>query len=371
MNTIDFFELITTCEDLDSFIDACGKHFGNPLWIMDNAYHLLAYSHTPDSYVYIEDFTSGKTMGHIKEWLESGLFQKVTGNHGPVYIHDDSFDKDMVVLNVIFQDRIVGKLSIVLDHPMDVKNTLNIAQGASIYLRSYLTTTNNTLEQALILLLQNDDDSEAIAHRILSEELYHKQATYQIVCVETKEKHRFEIYSAFISDLRRECPYILSTLFRNRCFLLVPVNSHIPKHLCTADMRFGYSLPFDQLHVVANYADQAEFALQTGSEQIEKFEDHYLNFAKAALHAQIKNEEAYIMPEIRRMIDYDEKYHTEYYKTFVTYLSNAESKHRTSEILGVHLNTVKYRLSQMTELFSIDPTKGKLYCLSILLAGYL
>jgi DNA-binding PucR family transcriptional regulator len=70
--------------------------------------------------------------------------------------------------------------------------------------------------------------------------------------------------------------------------------------------------------------------------------------------------ETFLHPAIREMIEWDEKYNTEYLKTLRAYLVTNKSTKESIRLLMVHQNTLMYRLQKIRELFNIDFTDGKL-----------
>ncbi len=57
---------------------------------------------------------------------------------------------------------------------------------------------------------------------------------------------------------------------------------------------------------------------------------------------------------VLRMIRYDEKNKTEYFKTLHAYLRNGRHLEDTAEALFIHKNTVSYRVNKIRELFGVD-----------------
>ncbi|OON85064.1 hypothetical protein BXO88_14190 [Oribacterium sp. C9] len=357
MEKHELFEIIVRSKTIQEFVDACGKKINDPFWIMDGAYRIIAQSHSPSSEKYLEDFNDGKTMERVDRWVDSGLLNKVSGNPKPVRLRDAFYDEDIVIMDVFSDRRPIGKLTIVLHEQLTDDEVIGISNAVAIYLRAQNPTSGSTLEQGLALLLQDTAEAESTGRKILKSAGYAGKPPYSLLIVDTEAKGRTAILNAFMADLRNTDPMIICGIISNRGYILVCDGHEIPKRLLKKNIRVGYSLPFENLQFVNTYALQAEMALRLGQEQEEHFEDHYGDYIRECIGSDMNHAEAFIMPEIRHVIDYDNAYKTEYFETLKCYLHLMCSKQKTADEMGIHLNTVKYRISQLEKIFGIDFSK--------------
>ena len=61
----------------------------------------------------------------------------------------------------------------------------------------------------------------------------------------------------------------------------------------------------------------------------------------------------YVHPVFRMIRDYDEKYHLNYLDTFRIYLRHQGNLRDTADMLGIHYNTMKHRLSVIEDIIGI------------------
>ena len=357
MEKHELFEIIVKAKTLQEFVDACAAKIHNPFWIMDGAYRLIAQSHAPSSEEYLKDFKAGKTMEKVDRWVDSGLLGKVSGNPEPVRLRDIYYDEDLVIMDIFLDRRPIGKLTIVVHEEITDEEVINISDAAAIYLRGQNPVFGSTLEQGLALLLQDTAESEITGRKILESAGYAGKPPYSLMVVDTEAKGRTAILNAFMADLRNTDPVLICGIFSNRGYILMCDGHDIPGKLVKKNIRMGHSLPFDSLRNVKTYAFQAEAALRLGHGKEELFSEHYGDYLKECLRTDMNHPEAFIMPEIRRILDYDEVYNTGYFETLKRYVYLMCSKQRTAEDLGIHLNTVKYRIGQMEKVFNIDFSK--------------
>lgn len=357
MEKHELFEIIVKAKTLQEFVDACAKKINDPFWIMDGTYRLMAQSREPSSEEYLKDFKDGKTMEKVDRWVDSGLLGKVSGNSKPVRLRDVSYDEDLVIMDIFLDRRPIGKLTIVLHEEITDEEVISISNAAAVYLRAQNPTPGSTLEQGLALLLQDTAESESTGRKILESAGYEGKPPYSLLVVDTEAKGRTAILNAFMADLRNTDPVIICGIISNSGFILTCDGHEIPRKLLRKNIRMGHSLPFESLQHVKTYAFQAEAALRLGQGKDEYFSEHYGDYLKECLGADMNHPEAFIMPEIRQVLDYDNAYKTEYFVTLKRYVYLMCSKQKTAEDLGIHINTVKYRISQLEKVFGIDFAK--------------
>lgn len=135
------------------------------------------------------------------------------------------------------------------------------------------------------------------------------------------------------------------------------------------------SYPYNQL------IDSAEFYRQTTlfsniatthQELIIEFATSYLNTLFASVsHRHFLS--SFVHPNIKRMIEHDQKYHTLYYQTLKTYLENKKDIQKTIECLDINRSTLFYRFKQIGKMLGQDFYELDLFALefSIRLHEYL
>lgn len=357
MEKRELFEMIVKAKTLQEFVDVCAGKINNPFWIMDGAYRLIAQSGEPSSEEYLKDFKDGKTMEKVDCWVDSGLLSKVSGSPKPIRIRDSFYDEDMAIMDIFLERRPIGKLTIVLHEQMTDDEVMGISDAAAVYLRAQNCTSGSTVEQGLALLLQDTAESESTGRKILESAGYSGKPPYTVSVVDTEENGRTALLNAFMTDIRNTDSMIICGIISNRGYILTCGGHEVPKRLIRKNLRIGHSLSFDSLQHVKSYSIQAETALRFGHEKEENFEDHYGDYIKECLGFGMKHAEAFIVPEIRRIMDYDNAYNTEYFETLKVYVRLMCSKQKTADAMNLHINTVKYRIGQLEKVFGIDFTK--------------
>jgi hypothetical protein len=366
MNTSFLFETLLNEPDLQGFLNAAAKETGNPMWIMDETYHVLAASVKPSARKYLTDFRSKERIAeHVNEWLDNGLLLTMAERTKPLRLHDSTYDADLIVADVIHDGRRYAKVTVILKHEMSGSEVSCICRCFAVYMRS-ASAAGSVSEQAFALLLQKDEASEKTGLRMLRDGGWKGKPPYRIVCVESDAEDRAGRLQAFTQAIKVMNVDIVMAIVSNRaCGLLYGKQSL--KRLLKKGLRAGYSLPFEKLESVYAYADQAASALKLSERKEVFFEDVEGEYIRHVL-AERTDLKTLVNPAVRRMHDYDAAYETEYYRTLKTYYENGLSKQKTADCLKIHINTVKYRLSQVQNLFGLDPDRDlRVVLLSLLM----
>ena len=120
----------------------------------------------------------------------------------------------------------------------------------------------------------------------------------------------------------------------------------------------GISSPVSGVRELQIAYQQAKIALGKAFEL--RSERWVISFSDCALEFMLgKAQEAMdlrhmVMPEIRRLIEYDREKGTQYYETLRAYLLNERDIPRTSEALIIHRTTLLYRLRKLEAVAPID-----------------
>lgn len=150
--------------------------------------------------------------------------------------------------------------------------------------------------------------------------------------------------------------------------------SKIIGFLNSYDIICGVSDLFAELTQISSGRYMAEEALKIGrsfepDKRVFYFSDHMfrgiISRILSAPHSEI-----FMAPQLNRLIDYDKTYHTDYYSTLKTYLINFRDLSCAAQALGIHRNSLKYRLAKIREISSIDFIDTAM-CIQLLVNTYM
>lgn len=120
--------------------------------------------------------------------------------------------------------------------------------------------------------------------------------------------------------------------------------------------RFGDILQFGACMEQAAAALTSGMALDPES-TLYFYEDYRFPFIMRTLAGQV-SEANLLAPGIARLADYDRQYKTSYLETLERYVLENRNSKKTLEALGIHRNTLLYRLSKIEELLGISLEDG-------------
>ncbi|MDO5410241.1 MAG: helix-turn-helix domain-containing protein [Lachnospiraceae bacterium] len=124
------------------------------------------------------------------------------------------------------------------------------------------------------------------------------------------------------------------------------------------NLTIGIGAPFHNFYDFPNSCKQSEAAIQIGREINDSrntypFRDYGLDY--------IITEGCNTLPlntllygDLKDMISYDKIHHTQYCITLKAYFQNYMNMAQTAKILHIHISTLKYRLTRISELLNLD-----------------
>ncbi len=336
------FALMTECTDLQSYVEASAKLLACPYWIMDAGFSLIAISHQPDALTIYDRFLKHTSvMDSLERWKEKGVLAEE--NHRvPMVFHDELLGCDVMILDIFVKDTGIGRMTVILANAVSEEDVMEVAQGASIYLRNSLNDHNrDTYHQAFASLLRREDVE--MCAKVLVDSPLLLEPPYQVVCVGSYSRDVLFAYAKYMNDYDEGLIPVVTG-----GYLYALVSKKHPFRSLEKIQGYQSSFVFENLEDLSSYGIQARFAY----EQKEKIEDCYVRFVGNILTKQVSLT-SLVLPEVKACVKYDEMYHTAYFDTLCMYMECGFSKQETAKRMNVHLNTIKYRLAQMQELFHI------------------
>jgi purine catabolism regulator len=81
---------------------------------------------------------------------------------------------------------------------------------------------------------------------------------------------------------------------------------------------------------------------------------HYDDLGVHRVLFSVREQEGMMPPGLKRMIDYDAEHGTDYVRTLSAYLRNMGRLRPAAQQLGIHRNTLEYRIARIAELAGVD-----------------
>lgn len=247
---------------------------------------------------------------------------------------------------------------------------------------SALNTTRRLTRQHVL-----DNQIESILYRLYSGETVHAEALAQKLH-DLGWKQEDKYYLLLIENSNGECTFseinelehilavrlyhfenYIAALLHSRKDIelshhdLIELEQYFHEHNLTAGLSYG----FFNITELLDARKQAEFAIsliqmKLSEQNLYLFGDgvvSYLCITSNDSHGL--DYEGLSHPYVKKIVDYDCEYGTDYLNFLAAYVFSGMSVKRTSEALFIHRNTVYQRVGKLKELFNIDFTDLYLY----------
>ena len=357
------FDALENADTIDELLNYCAHMANQPMWIMDEGYSIIAMSQSPNALKYYEKyFDNGKNISlWFHEWFSQEFIDRVS--HYPSRIHDELLQMDVIATDICIKNKRIARLTVLLENNEDttVSFVNDVAKVLAIMLRNQRNQENNSpLSELIKYLVDNDQvDIAKISNYLeLSKVKLHKQ--YYVGIVESKENmsNRKTQLTYWMTQFKVTFPNDF-ILLKNDQQLVMVIGSldnlvHFYNHYIQHQHgKLAYSYPFNDLMQLKTYYHQAQFALNESNENLIDFQTVKMEYIMYRL-SDVVPIKSLIHPIVLKILVYDDTNNTDYFKTLDTYVNQSMMKEKCAQLLHVHVNTIKYRMHQMEQLFAID-----------------
>ena len=357
------FDLLGAHASVQEFIDYGAGLWKRPLWLMDQAFVPEAFSREPDARPIWKECFEGKGQreGQLRSWELDGHMQSMYREEGIVHHPNEALGTIVTCGDVCCQDGRRRHLAIF--SPWDTpQEELPGREEVEAFLKAL------ALRLEMGQGREKGDPSQALLLSLL-EGTVPPRASLELAGVEALQP--FEILFAGRRDSRSTgytsylCAKISSRVsgslcapYREGLLLLCPegkgeeaLKKRLEESFC-----LGISRPFSGLERVPDHARQALFAKERAARRgLESLSYEEVAMEDVAAHLGKGLEaEAFCLPGILRARAYDQEYHTEYLATLRCLVQTGGNRKECCERLQIHQSTLKYRLSQLKNLFGLD-----------------
>lgn len=226
--------------------------------------------------------------------------------------------------------------------------------------------TERFLRDVLDNLLGDDESAQA---KMRSLGIHFKKYVYAMVVNmhENPFGHRI-LFSELCSMIRNSLPASHSFLYKNSVFTVLESDEEIldwksflsplTRQLKDYDLILGISNASDSILNLRSIGFQCREAIQLGEKMHPKDNIHFYKDYSIyyMMELCLKNDElsALCSPELLRLLKHCKDDNSTLLETLKIYLECSRSKTETAKRLFVHVNTVKYRISQIQEILQLD-----------------
>lgn len=359
------FNALSKSETLEAFLDSCALLLNQPLWLMDESFGLLAMSQKPSPENYYRQYFQNMDQldQRIQEWIKTGFIKQVSSENTPfTRIHDDLLNVDIIACDIRIKKQRAARLTIFLTNENKVEDEAvhDIVEALAILLRGQqLHENRGTQEQLLLYLIKEETLNDNKINHYCQLADFCLIPPYQIAVADFNQSTeiRHSITQYLIHSLRQFCPQAITILYEQRLVILFtskyPLRSFFENDHQHYQLKVGFSYEFQSLNETKYCYQQALAVCTLSASAINDFQSVKNTYLLMQLN-ESNQIFSYVHPKIKQLMAYDEEYHTHYLETLDAALIQCNTKEACANYLQVHLNTVKYRLNQIKDLFDLD-----------------
>lgn len=379
----ELYNSLFTENSIDGILNIGENFLGNPIFILDTSYRIIARSN-------LAKLDNSSIETHNGEsYLLLDIVQLMQKNKciDNIYNSDNAFfhnsDEILIFCSIRINNITVGYISVLQSkrkfNAEDLELTNVLSKVLSIQLqKENLFISNSGLDEEYYLtdlLMNRIDNVEYITERLqyINFNLYENSI---ILSIPFKQKYKDYRHNFGLKELIKKIKTILgnciSTYYKDRIIFLIS-NEHkevindslkqtLLEFLKLNNLRCGISMVFENLLDIQDFFYQSIYASELSScmkidNTINYFEDYieyYLfNMSMGTTNDFYKiNLLTLVHPWIKKLIKFDDQNKTDLLKTLKTYIENNRNAHATSIQLNIHRSTFFYRFNKIQSVLN-------------------
>lgn len=373
-------ESLIVGKGLQDLIDISYTVFNNPMYIIDTAFMTMAWSREIDSdsidilwkSISEEGHVNSELMNYLKNTM---LVDYLNRQKSGIFFKIDTIEYQSIICNIWIRGNRVGRLVILgALSPLTCKHIF-LAEHLTKYITAaiekddhYISTGGTLYEYFIIDQLTGKKYDGKIIEYHLKSLGWKADDPYHILFVDVSNSDvvntTLEYYSILLKNM----------FFDSRCFIyeknifviintskhtdpfdyfLKPLNDFLFKN----GLKAGLSMVFHDFSKLYDYRRQASAAVELGASMNSKgnlfrYED-FAVFHMIDTCSKEFNIMAFCSPKALMIHEYDKKNNADFLHTLYTYILKDKSLINSARELGIHRNSLVYRLRRITELFDI------------------
>lgn len=350
----------------------------NPIIVCDTSFSILECHPKHENTLDFEIRNNKQYMKpeSVMSMHREGLVERIFNEAKAFVAYRDTLEFEMMYCQIRIQKNVVGYLCILGKNRSFRKDDYDFAEVLSRMISVEMQKSSFFAEKSGLkyeyfltdLIEGNLEQPEFIKQRMI--QLGHRErGSYWTMVLAFDDLYYGHISkSYFIEQLKTILPQGMVMFYKGNLVVLLESDNHramsegeqlkLREFAVLNQMTVAISYEFHQLKEAGIYYLQAERLLEYGKAASDKqilYTCEAWGFESIAFSCYKENERrAMIHPDLLRIIDYDDRNHTEYYHTLAAYLEHGRNALETARALHIHKSTFFYRLGKMNEFFGME-----------------
>jgi len=371
---------LLSCRGLQHIIDVGYEVLGNPMFVSDLGYHVLAFNKNAEvgdpSWPTAEPETEFEAYERIKKLNDSGVFERLYASPVPCIENFDYSSTRWMAHKLTIKEKNIGHIAVVEANQTFADMDLELLQFLCSIVASELQKETiqsshfeNEFEHFLLDLLE-EKITKIDTIQKQSKKLNLNSPKYSLIVTISPDQKAEKVMS--LSYLKSIVNRLLGTeksiVYQNKIMVLRQshrkeafVNATANKltdFLTANKMSAGISPCFQALTELKVHYLQSVKALELGASLTPDAVFYDYN-AYAVYHLlEIVGEQSdlkdFCNPVLFDLIDYDRDYQTDYRRNLYIYLLHDGNLTKTAMYFQIHRNSMKYRIKKIEEILDIS-----------------
>jgi len=365
---------------LQYVVDTAHRIFNNPIFVMDRSFKTIAYAgNLPGDNLWSAISQAGYYSESVVRVFSNdpALHRAVFYSHAPTILTDEYSPNPYISFRIELEGKAIG-FACVIQHDSPFRT-----EDPELF-RIFCKTLSIVMKVEETDMAARQNSYEYFITEILDRKISAKQIRERLNVANLKLKHNLFLLTVELSAQVNTKSFFLEYEQRNleaiipggRCVIYnsslvvlfsrdtdCPFSDNTQLSLCENLNSFsligGLSLPFSEISRLPEAYQQSFSAnklgkLMGGIGPLFAFNDYSLYQMFDILYQQKETISEFCNPLVLRIRTYDKKYKTSYLETLRVFLSCGRNQTMMAKLLGVHRNTVDYRVNRLKELFGVD-----------------
>jgi PucR family transcriptional regulator, proline-responsive transcriptional activator len=378
--SLKLFDALLSEKGLRHILDTGFKILGNPLLVFDAALTLIGYSPRTEindptwqevieiGYLSLEVVKTSHTLEAVKILAENDV---------PLisrYFHEQRW----LFCRITISDRFIGMVGVMeYEKPIEEKESeiiqlVSRTVSCEMQKESFLGYSRGIADEFLIadLLSGRLSNRAIIQERVSSLALSVKENLYLIVIRDVKNSPENLKFPYLRRLLENTLSGSMAVIYKGNIVLLISREKKKPLGkdelnsitgiLKEVNLVGGISRCFHNIEDIREYYNQSSDAIKLGlrlnktMENLLFYYEDYAFYHLMDIAGSQKDLTSFCNPLFLDLIKYDRKNNTDFTRSLYSYLSNGNSTKESAFILGIHRNTMDYRINKIQEILNIN-----------------
>lgn len=371
-------EALLSCGGLQQIIDIGYQVLGNPMFVSDMGYNVLAFNKNAvvgdPSWPAAKSEEEFAAYERIKILNDSGVFERLYSSDSPCIEHFDYAPTRWMATKIAINGDNIGHIAVVEVNKAFTQMDFELLQWLS-------RIVANELQKEPIRSGQLAGEFEHFLVGMLEEKITkaetikkqgNKLGLKKYCCLVTVSPELNTTKGMSLSYVRSIINRILGTeksiLYQNKITVLllsdrkealsINAKSRLTEFLTSNQMTAGVSAYFSDLAGLKDYYNQSIKALELGvsinPNQKLFYYDAYVFYYLLEMVGNQNRLKNFCSGALTDLMDYDQKYQTNYCHNLFIHLQNDGNVTKTAKYFQIHRNSMKYRIKKIEEIMAIS-----------------